>query len=236
MLKAYYQDDHCTIYNADCRDVLPHLEPVDLVLTDPPFTEQTHNNAKSNRGKGHGNKTIDFDSIGFFEIRSIFETCATLCDRWIVSFLDYRHIAAFEITPPLGLEFVRFGVWLKSNPMPQISADRPANGWDGIIYMHKMGEKKYWFGGGEHGNWYGPVISDGLHPTQKPLYLMSWCIHQADLKTKQTNNNILDPFMGSGTTLRAAKDLGRVAIGIDFEEEYCEIAAKRLSQEVLNFS
>lgn len=232
MLKAYYQDDHCTIYNADCRDVLPHLEPVDLVLTDPPFTEQTHNNAKSNRGKGHGNKTIDFDSIGFFEIRSIFETCATLCDRWIVSFLDYRHIAAFEITPPLGLEFVRFGVWLKSNPMPQISADRPANGWDGIIYMHKMGEKKYWFGGGEHGNWYGPVISDGLHPTQKPIKFLQRTI----TRFSHVGNTILDPFMGSGTTLVAAKNLNRRAIGIEREEKYCEIAAKRLAQGVFSFT
>lgn len=69
-----------------------------------------------------------------------------------------------------------------------------------------------------------------VHPTQKPLPLMKWCLGFApDAQT------ILDPFMGSGTTLRAAKDLGRKAIGIEIEEKYCEIAANRLRQEVLQF-
>ena len=66
------------------------------------------------------------------------------------------------------------------------------------------------------------------HPTEKPSSLLQWCIQGAD--NPQT---ILDPFMGSGTTLRAAKDLGRKAIGIEIEEKYCEIAVKRLAQEVL---
>jgi DNA modification methylase len=69
------------------------------------------------------------------------------------------------------------------------------------------------------------------HPTQKPLALMKWCITLAgDVQT------ILDPFMGSGTTLRAAKDLGRKAVGCEMEERYCEISANRCRQEVLNFN
>ena len=66
------------------------------------------------------------------------------------------------------------------------------------------------------------------HPTQKPLELMRWCIGLAgDAQT------ILDPFFGSGTTGRAAKDLGRKCVGIEREERYCEIAAKRMQQECL---
>jgi DNA modification methylase len=72
-------------------------------------------------------------------------------------------------------------------------------------------------------------MQDGaVHPTQKPLALIAWCLQFFPLA-----QTILDPFMGSGTTLRAAKDLGRKCIGIEIEEKYCEIAARRLAQEVL---
>jgi hypothetical protein len=73
------------------------------------------------------------------------------------------------------------------------------------------------------------------HPTEKPLALIIWCIEWADRRDKQIES-LVDPFMGSGTTLRAAKDLGRKAIGIEIEERYCEIAAKRMSQEVFQFA
>lgn len=66
-----------------------------------------------------------------------------------------------------------------------------------------------------------------FHPAQKPVGLMKWCLKWLEAKT------VVDPFMGSGTTLRAAMDLRRKAIGIELEEKYCEIAAKRLAQGVL---
>lgn len=66
------------------------------------------------------------------------------------------------------------------------------------------------------------------HPTQKPLRVMRW-----SLGFSQQGGSVIDPFMGSGTTLVAAKQSGRKAVGIEIEERYCEIAAKRLAQEVL---
>ena len=69
------------------------------------------------------------------------------------------------------------------------------------------------------------------HPTQKPLKLITQIVNDFS----DEDNILLDPFMGSGTTLRAAKDLGRKSIGIELEEKYCEIAVERLRQEVLAF-
>lgn len=68
----------------------------------------------------------------------------------------------------------------------------------------------------------------GVHPTQKPLALMEWCIRR-----EKTGLPVLDPYSGSGTTLVAAKRIGRRSIGIEINEEYCEIAARRCSQETL---
>jgi hypothetical protein len=70
-----------------------------------------------------------------------------------------------------------------------------------------------------------------LHPTMKPLNLMKWCITQVP----HSVCSLVDTFMGSGTSLVAAKDLGILATGIELEERYCEIAANRLRQSVLNF-
>jgi DNA modification methylase len=234
-VKPYYEDAACTIYHGDCREVLPLLSSVDHVITDPPFSEYTHGNAKSNRGKGHGVKAIDFQAIDFqaidfqaidFLLRGPLSTCR----RWVIAFMDWRHIYQLESQTPEPWEFVRFGVWVKTNPMPQISADRPANGWDGIVYLHNRNAKKRWNGGGAHGNWIGPVITDGLHPTGKPLGALTKLVMQHT----DPAETILDPFMGSGTTLVAAKRLGRKAIGIELEEKYCEIAAKRLAQGALD--
>ena len=85
-----------------------------------------------------------------------------------------------------------------------------------------------------HHQWHGfmrPGNEERWHPTQKPLAVIKWAIAQAPDDVR----SVFDPYMGSGTTLRAAKDMGLTAVGIEREERYCEIAAKRLSQEVLDF-
>ena len=215
---------NATLYLGDCLEILPMLEVVDVIMTDPPFSSHTHDNAKSNRDKGHGNVTIDFSAIDFSAISVILTALASKCSRWFVATMDWRHIAEIAKSPPQEWEFVRFGVFVKTNPMPQISADRPANGWDGIVYLHKAGIKKHWNGGGNHGNWSAPVITNGDHPTPKPVgMLQSWVERFTD-----RGNMILDPFMGSGTTGVACMNLGRKFIGIEIETKYFEIACERI--------
>jgi len=82
--------------------------------------------------------------------------------------------------------------------------------------------------------WHFDVVNDypGKHPCEKPQDLIR---HALTMSHRAGHPPILDPFAGSGTTLRAAKDLGRKAIGVELDERYCEIAAKRCAQEVLDF-
>ena len=215
------------LYLGDCMEVLPTLPKVDAVITDPPYSESTHCNAKSNKG-GSGAKAIDFKAIDFKAIEAFLSACVPLCDGWVIANMDWRHIAALEFHGHSFYELIRFGVWVKTNPMPQISADRPANGWDGIAYIFPKDKKKTWNGGGCHGNWIGPVVTNGDHPTGKPVEMVSsWVTRFTD-----RGQTILDPFMGSGTTGVAAIQLGRKFIGIEREQRYFQIACERISNAV----
>lgn len=224
-IQPYYERDGIVIYHGDCRDILPQLEPVDLVLTDPPYGSATHEGARSVTAT---RALVDFASTTAGELRALMARLAPMCSRWFVATMEWRHIAELEREPPAGWHFVRFGIWVKPNGAPQFTGDRPATGWEGIAMLHRDNTRMYWNGGGRHAVWTRPKIT-GDHPTQKPEPLMREWVRLFS----NAGDTILDPFMGSGTTLRAAKDLGRRAIGIEIDERYCEIAARRLEQQVL---
>lgn len=218
MLKAYYQDDHCTIYNADCREVLPHLEPVDLVLTDPPYgigEAAGKNKSRSKRypARDYGNLSWDNQRVD----PDLILLALGLCKRAII----WGGNCYADILTPQSCWLV----WDKINGESDFADCELA--WSSLKQAVRM-RRHLWNGmmrkGGEQRH----------HPTQKPLDLMKWCILKAD--KDGDNSSVLDPFMGSGTTLVAAKNLNRRAIGIEREEKYCEIAAKRLAQEVFNFA
>lgn len=224
-MTPYYEQDGITIYHGDCADVFCHLGRVDHVITDPPYDDKTHKGARTG---GDGSVVVE---MGFGAINSDLEfvpRLLILARRWVVCFCSLEQLGAYRTAS--GASWVRAGFWRRPDGCPQFTGDRPGQPGEGLAIMHNKG-KKAWNGGGHHAFWeYGIERTDRVHPTQKPEQLMCQIVTQFTTP----GETILDPFTGSGTTLIAAKRLGRKAIGIEREEKYCEIAAKRLSQGALN--
>ena len=129
-MSIYFQDDFVTLHHANSFDVMAdmHDESVDCVITDPPYTEFVHKNASSNRGGNGANAHINFEHFTDELLDKAFVEFGRLTKGWVVSTLDHRHALPMEHNPPKGLELKRIGVWVKNNPMPQLTADRPAHG------------------------------------------------------------------------------------------------------------
>ena len=216
-MKPYFQDGSVTIYNADCRDILPSLPKVDLVLTDPPYgigldTDNTRFSGGTPESRAKRGSGINSVSRG-----SMVNDDTPFDPSFLVSIGTHQIIWGwnnFSNKLPSGACLV----WLKR--------------YDEAFGSFLSDAEIAWMSKG-HGVYCkrdltnNAIANDRVHPTQKPVSLMRWCLGffpDAAL--------VLDPFMGSGTTLRAAKDLGRKAIGIEICEAYCEIAAKRMSQTV----
>lgn len=215
--KPYYAEPGIVIYHADCRDILPELGKVDLVCTDPPYGIGEAAGKNKSRGclavsRDFGHSTWDNAPVSDDLLMRV-----RFAGRWSIIFGGN-----YYALPPSSCWLV----WDKDNGATDFADCELA--WTNL--RKAVRRKKY--------RWQGMLQEYGgrdkehrWHATQKPLEVMRWCIQQApaDVMT------ILDPFMGSGTTLRAAKDLGRKAIGIEVSEEYCAIAVRRLAQEVLPF-
>jgi DNA modification methylase len=212
--KPYYDCDGITIYNADCRQVLPFLPKFDLLLTDPPYgIGEARNDNESRsclaRSKNYGKADWDDAPPARWFIESAKET-ANLQILWGGNYYGLEPSSCWL-------------VWDKDNGVNdfadcelawtnlQKAVRKFKWKWQGML-QEKMGDKK----------------ENRVHPTQKPLALMRWC-----LSLVPDSQTVLDPFMGSGTTLVAAKMEGRSAVGIEINESYCESAAKRLQQGML---
>ena len=222
-IKPYYSEPGIEIYHGDCRDILPHLPKVDLVLTDPPYDIFTHRGAMTKDGSSFG--------VSFSEMRDIPGLVGLLldrCDKWSIVFCSLEMLGSYQAVRPEN--YVRGGVWDRIINAPQLSGDRPAQGAEGIAILNGRTGRMRWNGGGSAAIWRAEVERGRkLHPTQKPLNLFTDLIG----KFSQEGETVLDPYMGSGTTLVAARQLSRRAIGIEIEKKYCDIAIDRLRQEVL---
>ena len=216
-MKPYYQDASCTIFHGRAEVIVPSIEPAmfDLLLTDPPY------------GIGEArarNKTRSVKAVSRDYGDAAWDDRAP--PRWVLDMLRARATHSiifggnyFDL-PPSSCWLV----WDKDNGendfadcelawtnLPK-AVRRLKYRWQGMLQEKQGAERET--------RW---------HPTQKPIDVIRWAMSHAPAEVA----TILDPFMGSGTTLRAAKDAGKRCVGIDAEERYCEIAAKRLAQEVL---
>lgn len=239
-MKPYFERGGLTIYHGDCFDVLPHLADVDAVITDPPYSsggafrgdrmlqtseKYVHAETKAYRPEFAGDNR---DQRSFLAWCALWLTAARHASKpgaAVACFIDWRQL-------PTLTDALQAGGWL----------------WKGVaVWSKKYGRPNPagFSSACEYLAWgtNGPAPERDTYPAgifecasprerdhiaQKPLPVMQWAC-----RLVLPGSLILDPFMGSGTTLRAAKDLGCRAIGIESDERYCEVAAERLAQESL---
>lgn len=215
-MKPYYEHAGITIYHGDCREIMPGLT-ADVLVTDPPYGVAV----KSHGGRFRKALEIAGDAdtaIGEWVVSEWRNTGKPMCCFASPSLPwpgAWRNVLVWDKGEHVGIGGDRETCWKRTIELVQVTNNRPLNGTrDGACLR------------------FNAVLPPPTgHVAEKPLRLMLYLIRKLSIQ----GETILDPFMGSGTTLVAAKDLGRRAIGIEIEERYCEIAAKRLLQEVLDF-
>lgn len=210
-----------TLYLGDAMEIMPTLAKVDCVITDPPYSANTHKQAKTNKGKGYGTQLVTFAALEDDQFCALMSQCLALAHGWVVATVDYRHAALMYQHP----SFVRLGAWVKPNPMPQISGDRPGQGFEAVLILHSGGRTKKWNRGGGSGVWTFPTEGGGTEvPTQKPVALVSAFV--GDFTAP--GETVADCCMGSGTTGVAALAAGRKFVGIEMDPGRFDIACRRI--------
>jgi site-specific DNA-methyltransferase (adenine-specific) len=207
----YYVDDAVTIYHGDCREILPGLRG-DAIVTDPPY------------GLGFAYASHDDNREDWYRLMDS-----------VVPLM--RAVAPCVVMPICGID--RAGWWYEHHPPDWLIAwykGSPGhrsfvgfNDWEAHLIWGKPASIMHDYFATRAGFEAESGMDGNPHPCPKPMAWARWLVSRVSLP----GSTVLDPFMGSGTTLVAAKDLGRRAIGIEIEERYCEIAARRCSQEVL---
>ena len=224
-MEPYYQDSLCTIYHADCRETVTQIS-ADVLITDPPYGVGF--SGKSAKERGGCVKKISggycFDDTPQYIANTVVPTVTCLIGnlkraaitpgtRCMFLYPTPSDVGCFYSSAGTGL-----GRWGFTCMQPILFYGSDP------YFEHAKGARP-----NSLGQSYPNDANKTGHPCAKPFPMWRWLVNRASWD----GDIILDPFMGSGTTLRVAKDLGRKAIGIEIEEKYCEIAAKRLAQEVL---
>lgn len=227
-MKPYYQDDRVTLYHGDCREVIRELQAasVDLVVTDPPYG--------MNYDSGWSGATVHLDGT-----RLCLRMYREVLPRLSRIMADNSHLYWFTrwdvwpdaydcIAPHIPVRNML--VWDKGHP-GMGNLEVYGYSFEMAVFGSK-GHRKL-NGGRPNSIFKVPPVPNGrrVHPTEKPMLLLSDWIE----RSSNVGETVCDPFAGSGSTLIAASNLGRRVIGVEIEERYCELAAKRLDQLALDF-
>ena len=204
-MKPYYETELGKLYHGDCLEIMPMLEPVDLVLTDPPYGVNLNYKSYDDTKKDHADKiTLWFDLM-----RSNSQILAISCG--IINIWKWPQ-ADWSLCwhKPFSVGHSPFG----------------ANNWEPILVYLKTGKGRRC---DRQSDFFDATFMkyDCDHPCPKPI---GWALESLRILSKK-NELILDPFLGSGTTAIACERLNRRWIGIEIEEKYCEIAARRIEKE-----
>lgn len=239
-------------YMANCVDFMREMEStsVDHVITDPPYSANTHKKQRRGQTPNYTEPTrpnavraqfnrarvLGFEPLTPALMHASAEQFARIARRWVLVFSDHENSMKWaEALTCAGLEYVRAAIWIKRGATPQFTGDRPAQGHEVIVIAHQTKDngkpmKKKWNGGGKHGVYTYPIVLNRgkkrvrLHTAQKPYALME----QLVLDFTSEGEVVLDPFCGSGTTLLAAARNHRHFIGVDENPDDIMVAAERV--------
>ena len=223
-----------TLICGDCFKILPHIESesIDLVLADPPYNISSEvvpvYDVRGKKGRRPIYLNAEWDKYSekdylrkmyFFvkEVKRVLKPSGTFICFTSDKYLSYlRHFVILN-----GMVYRQTCIWIKSNPVPQLRKVKFQHATELFFLVHK--EK-----GHRPNVFYHPIVSGKertKHPTQKPLWLFKELISY----TTRENDVVLDPFLGSGTTMKACLELNRNCIGIEINREYIDIIKKRLN-------
>ena len=223
----------CTLILGDCLEVMPTLGKVDHVISDPPYEQrmqELHKSSKLRRTDG-GKQRNDLNFASIQNIRDPFlDLVAPSNNGWLLAFCNVEGVGEWqrEILAR-DMKFKTTCIWNKPDATPKLNGQGPALSYECFTITWCGAGHSKWNGGGRRGVFTHPTNNaerHGSHPTEKPVSLMREIV----ALFSYPGQTILDPFMGSGTTLVACAKLGRKGIGIELDETYFDIACKRVEQ------
>jgi DNA modification methylase len=221
----------CILYQGDCMEVLPLIETVEHIITDPPYEKEAHRkDRRVQKRSGIVAEALDFGMITEDLRSGICEHAKRISEGWFIAFCQAEGVAPWqECIEDAGIKYKVPMIWIKPDGMPQFNGQHAGMGYESMVSAWCGEGRSYWNGGGKHGVYTFPKDSANKaseHKTEKPIKLMTALI----LDFTKNGDTVLDPFMGSGTTGVACVNHGRKFIGIELEEKYFDISCKRIEE------